>query len=149
VDGTLVVELGDSNDVEDSTFAIEIDVLPARIEEGMSALGMVLVATLILAFAGGVGFFVYSRTGADKGGLIKTETLSKIADSLGLAEGERVEGSGVPCWICSQDIVLGGAWACSECGARYHKGGQIEGCDIVSMGHCMHCDADVDGLVEA
>jgi hypothetical protein len=72
-----------------------------------------------------------------------------IADSLGLAEEEKVEGSGVPCWICSQDIVLGGAWACSECGARYHKGGQVDGCDIVSMGHCMHCDADVDGLVEA
>ena len=149
VDGTLVVELGDSNIVEDSTFAIEIDVLPARIEDGMSAFEMVLVATLILAFAGGVGFFVYSRTGVDKASLIKTETLSKIADSLGLAEEEKVEGSGVPCWICSQDIVLGGAWACSECGARYHKGGQVDGCDIVSMGHCMHCDADVDGLVEA
>ncbi len=148
-DGTLVVELGDSDNVEDSTFVIEIDVLPARTEESMSTIKMVLFAILILALAGGVGFLVYSRTVGNSASLIKTEALSKIADSLGLGEKEVEDGSGIPCWICSQDIVLGEALACSECGARYHKAGQVEGCDIVSMGHCLHCDAESEGLLEA
>ena len=57
--------------------------------------------------------------------------------------------SGVPCWICSTDTTIGNAWACSSCGARYHKIGQVTGCDIISMGRCLHCDAEVDDLVEA
>ena len=106
-------------------------------------------ASIILALVGG-GLYVYSRRGEDSSSLIQTDSLSKIADSLGLGEqDEEEEGSGIPCWICSQDITLGEAWACSECGARYHTAGQVQGCDIVSMGNCLHCDTSSDELVGA
>jgi uncharacterized membrane protein len=147
-DGIIVVELADADVVEDSLFSMEIDVLPAAKVQGTSILGTLMIAVLVLALIGG-GLYVYSRRGDDSSSLIQTETLSKIADSFGLGEKEEEESSGIPCWICSQDITLGEAWACSECGARYHRSGQVQGCDVFSKGNCMHCDASSDDLVEA
>ena len=147
-DGTLVVELAEADDVETSSFSIEIDVLPAAKAQGTPILETLLIAVLILALVGG-GLYVYSRNGGTPSSLIQTDALSKIADSFGLGEQEEAESSGIPCWICSQDITLGKSWACSECGARYHRSDQVQGCDIVSMGNCLHCDASSDELVEA
>ena len=147
-DGILVVKLADADDVEAFSFSMEIDVLPAAKVQGTSILETLMIAVLILALVGG-GLYVYSRRGDDSSSLIQTEALSKIADSFGLGEKEEEESSGIPCWICSQDITLGEAWACSECGARYHRSGQVQGCDVFSMGNCMHCDAPSDDLVEA
>jgi uncharacterized membrane protein len=148
VDGILVVELADANDVEDSSFSMEIDVLPAAKVQGTSILETLMIAVLVLALVGG-GLYVYSRRGGDYSSLTQTEALSKIADSFGLGEKEEEKSSGIPCWICSQDITLGEAWACSECGARYHRAGQVQGCDVLSMGNCLHCDTPSDDLVEA
>jgi len=148
VDGILVVELADANDVEDSSFSMEIDVLPAAKVQGTSILETLMIAVLVLALVGG-GLYVYSRRGGDYSSLIQTEALSKMADSFGLGEKEEEKSSGIPCWICSQDITLGEAWACSECGARYHRSGQVQGCDVLSMGNCLHCDTPSDDLVEA
>ena len=147
-DGILVVKLADADDVEAFSFSMEIDVLPAAKVQGTSILETLMIAVLVLALVGG-GLYVYSRRGGDSSSLIQTQALSKIADSFGLGEKEEEESSGIPCWICSQDITLGGAWACSECGARYHRSGQVQGCDVLSMGNCMHCDAPSDDLVEA
>ena len=147
-DGILVVKLADADDVEAFSFSMEIDVLPAAKVQGTSIIETLMIAVLILALVGG-GLYVYSRRGDDSSSLIQTEALSKIADSFGLGEKEEEESSGIPCWICSQDITLGEAWACSECGARYHRSGQVQGCDVFSMGNCMHCDAPSDDLVEA
>ena len=148
-DGVVVVELVEADDIEGHSFSIEIDVLPAAREQGSSLVETLLIALVVLALVGG-GLYVYSRRGENSSSLIQTDSLSKIADSLGLGEqDEEEEGSGIPCWICSQDITLGEAWACSECGARYHRAGQVQGCDIVSMGNCLHCDSSSDELVEA
>jgi len=147
-DGTLVVELAEADDVEASSFSIEIDVLPAAKAQDSPILTTLLIAVLILALVGG-GLYVYSRNAGTPSSLIQTDALSKIADSFRLGEQEKEESSGIPCWICSQDITLGKSWACSECGARYHRADQVQGCDIVSMGNCLHCDASSDELVEA
>jgi len=147
-DGMLVVELAEADDVEASSFSIEIDVLPAARAQDTSILETLLIVVLVLALVGG-GFYVYSRNGGNPSSLIQTDALSKIADSFGLGEQEKEESSGIPCWICSQDITRGESLACSECGARYHRAGHVQGCDIVSMGNCLHCDASSDELVEA
>ena len=148
IDGTLVVGLAGAEDVETSSFSIEIDVLPAAREQGNSLIVNLLVALIVLALVGG-GLYAYSRGRDDSSSLIHSDALSKIADSLGLGEqDEQEESSGVPCWICSLDITVGEAWACSDCGARYHRAGQVQGCDIVSMGNCLHCDASSDELIE-
>jgi hypothetical protein len=147
-DGTLVVELAGAEDVEDSSFGIEIDVLPAAKVQETSILETLLIAVLILALVGG-GLFVFSRRGGNPSSLIQGDTLTKIADSFGLGEQQEEESDGIPCWICSQNITMGEAWACLECGARYHRAGQVQGCDIVSMGNCLHCDAPSEELSEA
>ena len=147
-DGTLVVELVGAGGVEGSSFDIEIDVLPAAKVQGTSILETLLIAVLVFALVGG-GLYVYSRRGGNPSNLIQSETLAKIADSFGLGEQQEEVSDGIPCWICSQDIILGEAWACLECGARYHKSDQVQGCDIVSRGNCLHCDAPSEELVEA
>ena len=147
-DGTLVVSIADTQDViETSSFTIEIDVLPAATTQDSSTLQMVLIAFVVVAMIAG-GVFLYSRR-EETSSLISPDSLNKIADSLGLSEKEEEETSGIPCWICSGDVTVGEAWACGECGARYHKDGQVPGCDIVSMGNCLHCDASTDDLIEA
>ena len=147
-DGTLVVSIVDTQGIiEGSSLTLEIDVLPAANTQGSSNLQMVIIAIAVVALIAG-GVFLYSRRD-ESSSLFSTDSLDKIADSLGLSEQEEEETSGIPCWICSRDILVGEAWACSECGARYHKDGQVPGCDIVSMGNCLHCDASSDDLIEA
>ena len=147
-DGTLVVSIADTQDViETSSFTIDIDVLPAANTQDSSTLQMALIAFVVVAMIAG-GVFLYSRRDQSSS-LISPDSLNKIADSLGLSEKEEEETSGIPCWICSGDITVGDAWACSECGARYHKADQVPGCDIVSMGNCLHCDTSTDDLIEA
>ena len=147
-DGTLVVSIVDTQGIiEESSLSLEIDVLPASSTQDSSTLGMLIIAIVVLSLIAG-GVFLYSRRD-DSSSLISPDSLNKIADSLGLTEEEEEESSGIPCWICSGDITIGEAWACSECGARYHKDGQVAGCDIVSMGNCLHCDTSTDDLIEA
>jgi len=147
-DGTLVVSIVDTQGIiEGSSLTLEIDVLPAANTQGSSNLQMMIIAIAVVALIAG-GVFLYSRRDGSSS-LFSTDSLDKIADSLGLSEQEEEETSGIPCWICSRDILVGEAWACSECGARYHKDGQVPGCDIVSMGNCLHCDASSDDLIEA
>ena len=118
-DGTLVVSIADTQDViETSSFTIEIHVLPAATTQDSSTLQMVLIAFVVVAMIAG-GVFLYSRRD-ENSSLISPDSLNKIADSLGLSEKEEEETSGIPCWICSGDITVGEAWACAECGARYH-----------------------------
>ena len=62
---------------------------------------------------------------------------------------EKESGSGIECWVCSGDIIVGEALACGSCGARYHRPGQVGGCDILSLGKCLHCNADWNELVDA
>ncbi|MEC7686222.1 MAG: hypothetical protein VYB47_01470, partial [Candidatus Thermoplasmatota archaeon] len=147
-DGTLVVSIVDTQGIiEGSSLTLEIDVLPAAKTQDSSTLQMTLIAIIIVGLIAG-GTYIYSRR--DKtSNLFITDSLDKIADSLGRSEQEEEDTSGIPCWICSRDILVGEAWACSECGARYHKDGQVPGCDIVSMGNCLHCDAPSDDLIEA
>jgi len=145
-DGELVVSIVDSQGIiEGSQTTLQIDVLPAAVDEE-SPIPLLLALVVIGLIAGGV--FVYSRKD-DRTSLMSSDSLYKIADSLGFGEKEETEGSGIPCWICSGDITIGDAWACSECGARYHRAGQVAGCDVVSMGYCLHCDASTDELIEA
>ncbi|MAQ56930.1 MAG: hypothetical protein CMA47_01765 [Euryarchaeota archaeon] len=147
-DGTLVVSIVDTQGIiEESSLSLEIDVLPASSTQDSSTLGMLIIAIVVVSLIAG-GVFLYSRRD-DSSSLISPDSLNKIADSLGLTEEEEEESSGIPCWICSGDITIGEAWACSECGARYHKDGQVAGCDIVSMGNCLHCDTSTDDLIEA
>ena len=108
---------------------------------------MVVIAIVIVGLIVG-GVYLYSRRD-DSSSMVSTDSLNKIADSLGLSQQEEEETSGIPCWICSGDIIVGEAWACSECGARYHKDGQVAGCDIISMGNCLHCDTSPDDLIDA
>tara|TARA_B100001559_G_C16498024_1_gene621847 strand:- start:415 stop:3663 length:3249 start_codon:yes stop_codon:yes gene_type:complete len=147
-DGTLVVSIVDTQGIiEESSLSLEIDVLPASSTQDSSTLGMLIIAIVVVSLIAG-GVFLYSRRD-DSSSLISPDSLNKIADSLGLTEEEEEESSGIPCWICSGDITIGEAWACSECGARYHKDGQVAGCDIISMGNCLHCDTSTDDLIEA
>ena len=74
----------------------------------------------------------------------------KVKDNelIKIGKEELEEASGIPCWICSSDVINGQAWACLECGARYHMEGQVQGCNITEKGHCLHCDAAIDQLTE-
>ena len=144
-DGELVVSIVDSQGIiEGSQTTLQIDVLPAAVDEE-SPIPLLLALVVVGLIAGGV--FLYSRK-EDPTSLMSSDSLNRIADSLGFGEKEETEGSGIPCWICSGDITIGDAWACSECGARYHRAGQVAGCDVVSMGNCLHCDASTDELIE-
>ncbi len=147
-DGTLVVSIADTQGiVEGSSTSLEIDVLPAVVADDSSFLEMLLIALVAIALIAG-GIYLYTRRD-DSSSLLNSDSLNRIADSLGMAENEQKDTSGIPCWICSGDIAIGEAWACSECGARYHRAGQVAGCDVVSMGNCLHCDAPSDELIEA
>ena len=145
-DGELVVSIVDSQGIiEGSQTTLQIDVLPAAVDEE-SSIPLLLALVIVGLIAGGV--FLSSRK-EDPTSLMSSDSLNRIADSLGFGEKEETEGSGIPCWICSGDITIGDAWACSECGARYHRAGQVAGCDVVSMGNCLHCDASTDELIDA
>ena len=146
-DATISLDLINAGNVDGSSFEIQVDVMPSI--GGDSDLGSYLpliLGTLFIAILSGLGTFVYVRTNGDLSGMFRNRTAHRTKDSM---EDEVPSISGVPCWICSADVIVGNALACSSCGARYHKAGQVSGCDIVSMGRCLHCDAIVEELVEA
>ena len=88
------------------------------------------------------------RTDGNPASLFNNDKVNRAVQKI-VPKVEEKETSGIPCWLCSIDVTVGEALACSSCGARYHKAGQISGCDIMKTGRCMHCDAESDDLVEA
>lgn len=146
-DGTISLNLINAPDTEGSTFEIPVDVKPSLGgDSGMEGFLPLILGTLLLAIIAGLGAFAYVRTNGDPMSLLKNKTAGRHTSEQEYTD---IVGSGVPCWICSTDTTIGNAWACSSCGARYHKTGQVTGCDIISMERCLHCDAEVDDLVEA
>ena len=147
-DGTIELFLLNGETIQDSSFSFEVDVLPARGESNSmaSTLIPILVILLIVILAGG-GFYVFQQKGGSLESIMSNEAVSKITKSLNIAEKE--SGSGIECWVCSDDIIVGEALACGSCGARYHRPGQVGGCDILSLGKCLHCNADWEELVDA
>ena len=122
--------------------------MPARGESNnmASTLIPILIILLIAILAGG-GFYIFQQKGGNLESIMANEAVSKITESLNIAEKE--SGSGIECWVCSGDIIVGEALACGSCGARYHRPGQVGGCDILSLGKCLHCNADWNELVDA
>ena len=146
-DGTISLNLINAPDTEGSTFEIPVDVKPSLGgDSGLEGYLPLILGTLMLAIIAGLGSFAYVRTNGDPMSLLKNRASGR---HISEQEDTDIVESGVPCWICSTDTTIGNAWACSSCGARYHKIGQVTGCDIISMGRCLHCDAEVDDLVEA
>jgi hypothetical protein len=146
-DGIVSLNLINAPDTEGSTFEIPVDVKPSLGgDSGLEAYLPLILGTLLVAILAGLGTYTYVRTNGDPISLLKKKPTSRQS-----REQEDLDSvvSGVPCWICSTDTIIGNSWACSSCGARYHKIGQVTGCDIVSLGRCLHCDAEVDDLVEA
>ena len=147
-DGTIELLLRNGENIQDSTFSFEVDVLPARGEdESIAATLLPILIILLIATIGGAGIYVFRQRGGNLDTLISNEAVSKITESLNLTEQE--SGSGIECWICSRDIFVGEALACGGCGARYHLAGQVGGCDILTLGRCLHCNADSSELVDA
>jgi hypothetical protein len=142
-DGTIIVSLLNSDDIEGSSLSVEINVLPIADSSSMSTTNLLLIILIIIILAGGVGLTVYLRRGGNLESLIP----EKVMDQVAVKE-DTVEASGIPCWICSSDVIDGEAWACLECGARYHMEGQVSGCNIIEKGHCLHCDAGIEQLTE-
>tara|TARA_B100001175_G_scaffold317929_1_gene337728 strand:+ start:5058 stop:9542 length:4485 start_codon:yes stop_codon:yes gene_type:complete len=146
-DSTISINLINSQDFEGSTFEIPVDVMPSL--GSNSDLGDYLpfiLGTLLIAVFAALGTYAYVRTNGDPLSMLNNKTQGRRAR---LNDAPEMDSTGVPCWICSTDVSVGNALACSSCGARYHKQNQVNGCDIISMGRCLHCDADVDELVEA
>lgn len=147
-DGTIEMSLRHGEDIQGSTFTFAVDVLPGK--GGSSSLASTLIPiiiVLLLAIIGGAGFYLYRQRGGDLESLFPKEAMKQISETLNLMEED--SGSGIECWVCSKDIFVGRALACGNCGARYHQAGQVRGCDIISLGKCLHCNADSGELVEA
>ena len=98
--------------------------MPARGESNnmASTLIPILIILLIAILAGG-GFYIFQQKGGNLESIMANEAVSKITESLNIAEKE--SGSGIECWVCSGDIIVGEALACGSCGARYHRPGQV------------------------
>ena len=53
----------------------------------------------------------------------------------------------IQCFLCDMPVVDGGAYACGECGARFHSPGQSKSCDLTQMESCTNCGASRELLV--
>ena len=142
-DGIITVSLSNSDQIEDSTIEVEIDVLSNGKSEEIDLTNILLIILIVILLSGGLGLVIFVR----KGGEIQSLIPEKVSQSIAPKE-EEEESSGVPCWICSADIIIGQAWACLECGARYHMDGQVPGCSIIERGNCLHCDAGIEQLTQ-
>ena len=142
-DGIIIVSLLNSDDIIGSSLSVEIDVLPNAQSNSMSTTNILLIIIIIIILSGGVGMTIFLRREGIIGASIPKSVIEKPPPEEILEE-----VSGIPCWICSGDVINGQAWACLECGARYHKEGQVQGCNIIEKGHCLHCGADIDQLTE-
>ena len=132
-----------SEDIAGSSLSVEIDVLANTQSDTMSTTNLLLIIILIIILSGGVGLTIFLRREGVLGSSITEKSIQTISPKE-----ELEEASGIPCWICSSDVINGQAWACLECGARYHMEGQVQGCNIIEKGHCLHCDAAIDQLTE-
>ena len=112
-DGTIQLALRNGELIQDSTFSFEVNVMPARGESNnmASTLIPILVILLIAILAGG-GFYVFQQRGGNLESIMATEAVSKITDSLNITEKE--SGSGIECWVCSGDIIVGEDLACGS-----------------------------------
>ena len=117
-------------------------------QDGLGNMLPIIILAVLAALAIGIGTFVYVRTDGNPSSILNNEKVNKAVQKIVPKVEEKVT-SGIPCWLCSIDVTVGEAWACSSCGARYHKAGQVSGCDIMNSGRCMHCDAESEHLVEA
>jgi uncharacterized membrane protein len=142
-DGVVTVSFLNSDDITGSSLNVEIDVLPAATSDSMGSINFILIILIIIILGGGVGLAIYFRREGSINSLIPEKRIENI-----LPEEVQEEASGIPCWICSGDVIIGKAWACLECGARYHMDGQVPGCNITEKSHCLHCDAGIDQLTE-
>jgi len=142
-DGTIIVSLLNSEDIVGSSFSVEINVLPSAGSDSMSITNLLLIILIIIILSGAVGFTIYLRRGGDIGELISEKVIQNTS-----SKNNSETSSGIPCWICSEDVINGQAWACLECGARYHMDNQVQGCSITEKGHCLHCDAGIEQLTE-
>jgi hypothetical protein len=142
-DGVITISLSNSDAIEDSKIEVQINVLSNGDSEGINLTNVLLIVLIMILLVGGLGLAMFVR----RGGEIQSLIPEKVVENLTREEDEEVS-SGVPCWICSVDIIIGQAWACLECGARYHMDGQVQGCSIIERGNCLHCDADIDQLTQ-
>jgi len=147
-DGSIVLTLKNAETIQDSTFTFEVEVIPTSGEDEdiISTLIPILGMLLLVVILGG-GFFVFRQRGGDLQSMVSSQRISSITESLNQRETQ--SGSGIECWVCSDDIFVGDALACNSCGARYHRPGQVGGCDVLSVGRCLNCDADWSELVDA
>ncbi len=148
-DGSLTLTLAQAGDMEGNVFEISVDVKPSvGGQDGLGNMLPIIILAVLAALAIGIGTFVYVRTDGNPSSILSNEKVNKAVQKIVPKVEEKVT-SGIPCWLCSIDVTVGEAWACSSCGARYHKAGQVSGCDIMNSGRCMHCDAESEHLVEA
>ncbi|MBL11883.1 MAG: hypothetical protein CMB46_03630 [Euryarchaeota archaeon] len=148
-DGSLTLTMVEAEDMEGGVFEISVDVKPSvGGQDGLESILPILILAVLAALAIGIGTFVYVRTDGNPSSILSNEKVSKAVQKI-VPKVEEKATSGIPCWLCSIDVTVGEAWACSSCGARYHKAGQVSGCDIMNSGRCMHCDAESEHLVEA
>ena len=148
-DGSITLTLVGAEGIEGGVFEIDVDVKPSvGGGDGLDSLMPILVLALIVALLVGIGTFAYVRTDGNPASLFDNEKVNRAVQKI-VPKVEEKETSGIPCWLCSIDVTVGEAWACSSCGARYHKAGQVSGCDVMNSGRCMHCDAESEELVEA
>ncbi len=147
-DGTIVISLTNAADIEGSSYPLNIDVQPSTGDDNSLNFGLILVSILLLVvIIGGVGFYVFKYNPSKVDNILSSKSVTKFVENLNINQEEA--SSGIECWICSRDIFVGNALACGVCGARYHKVGQVSGCDIISIGKCLHCNAGSEELVDA
>ena len=142
-DGTIILSLLNSEDILGSSLSVEIDVLPSANSDSFGFTDILLIILIIIILVGILGMTIYLRRGGNISQLIPEKVIQNTSSHT-----DQEESSGIPCWICSEDVVTGQAWACLECGARYHMDGQVQGCSITEKGNCLHCDAGIDQLTE-
>ena len=148
-DGSLTLTMAEAEDMEGGVFEISVDVKPSvGGQDGLGSMLPIVILAVLAALAVGIGTFVYVRTDGKPSSILNNEKVNRAVQKIAPKVEEKVT-SGIPCWLCSIDVTVGEAWACSSCGARYHKAGQVSGCDIMNSGRCMHCDAESEHLVEA
>jgi subtilisin family serine protease/uncharacterized membrane protein len=147
-DGTIEISLSNALEIEGASYQLNIDVQPSVSEDSSFDYALIMIIVLlVIIIIGGTGFYVYRNNPSTVDNILSSEAVSKIAGTLNMTDEE--SSSGIECWVCSRDIFVGNALACSECGARYHKAGQVNGCDIISIGKCLHCNAESEELVDA
>ena len=131
--GPITLDLQGGSSIEGSQFDIPLQV---RTDDSSAALSFVaILAGLVLIGLGGA-FAV-----------LKYRETKKSTNPGAQPESSSIEE--IPCFLCDSPVTDGDALACIECGARYHKHGQTNNCDVNEMQQCVNCGASRDLLVNA